>query len=205
MIALKSATHDFYSLPTWPRTASKTYAQVVRAQSCTNHVQTIERWSRATCRVPRKGNSAAKFWQSFNRIPLSSILLAETVSRWRRGGSRCTLEKPLTTRFMSCHILKPENSNPDHTQTPTFLLLLLLLLVLLFVCLFICLFCRQALASSPPPQHKARTGPAVQFLGPTRQCKVFQQDSLFQILNPGCEEACLYENTIISPPRAFFL
>ena len=50
MIALKSTTRHLLSAP---RTVFNTYVQVARAQSCTNHVQHIERLSRATCRVPR--------------------------------------------------------------------------------------------------------------------------------------------------------
>ena len=38
----------FYNLLTVPRTVSNTYAQVARAQSCANHVQHIERLSRAS-------------------------------------------------------------------------------------------------------------------------------------------------------------
>ena len=38
----------FYNLHTAPRTVSNTYAQVARAQSCANHVQHIERLSRAS-------------------------------------------------------------------------------------------------------------------------------------------------------------
>ena len=38
----------FYNLLTAPRTVSNTYAQVARAQSCTNHVQHIKRPSRAS-------------------------------------------------------------------------------------------------------------------------------------------------------------
>ena len=38
----------FYNLLTAPRTVSNTYAQVARAQSCANHVQHIERLSRAS-------------------------------------------------------------------------------------------------------------------------------------------------------------
>ena len=41
----------FYSLLTAPRTVSNTYAQVARAQSCANHLQHVDRLSRATCRV----------------------------------------------------------------------------------------------------------------------------------------------------------
>ena len=52
IIALKGAVRDFYSLLTAPRTVSNTYAQEARAQSSANHVQHIERLSRATCRVP---------------------------------------------------------------------------------------------------------------------------------------------------------
>ena len=52
IIALKGASRDFYNLLTAPRTVSNTYAQVAWAQSCSNHVQHIERSSRATCSVP---------------------------------------------------------------------------------------------------------------------------------------------------------
>ena len=47
-IAFKSAIPDFYNLITASRTVSNTYAQVARTQSCANHVQHIERSSRAT-------------------------------------------------------------------------------------------------------------------------------------------------------------
>ena len=55
----------FYNLPTAPRTVSNMQAQVARAQPCENHVQHIERPSRATCRVTchvvQKDSSAIKF------------------------------------------------------------------------------------------------------------------------------------------------
>ena len=38
----------FYNLLTAPRAVSNTYAQVARTQSCANHVQHIERFSRAS-------------------------------------------------------------------------------------------------------------------------------------------------------------
>ena len=41
------------NLLTAPRTVSNMYAQVAMAHSCANHVQQIERLSRAICRVPR--------------------------------------------------------------------------------------------------------------------------------------------------------
>ena len=46
-IVFKGAIRDFYNLLTAPPTVSNTYAQVARAQSCANHVQHIERLSRA--------------------------------------------------------------------------------------------------------------------------------------------------------------
>ena len=39
----------FYNLLTAPRIVSNMHAQVAQAQSCANHVQHIERLSRATC------------------------------------------------------------------------------------------------------------------------------------------------------------
>ena len=52
---------------TAPRTVSSTHAQVARAQSCANHVQHIERLSRATCRVPlgKKGLLSYQVWQTY--------------------------------------------------------------------------------------------------------------------------------------------
>ena len=49
IIALQGAIRDFfYNLLTAPRTVSNTYVQVARGQSCANHVQHIERLSRAS-------------------------------------------------------------------------------------------------------------------------------------------------------------
>ena len=49
VIAFKGAIRDFfYNLLTAPRTVSNTYARVARPQSCANHVQHIERLSRAS-------------------------------------------------------------------------------------------------------------------------------------------------------------
>ena len=73
IIALKGANRDFYNLLTAPRTVSNTYAQVARAQSCANHVQHIERVSRATCSVPlgRRDGSGVKFV----RVEIAFILV----------------------------------------------------------------------------------------------------------------------------------
>ena len=48
IIVFKGAIPDFYNLLTAPRTVSNTYAQVAQAQSCANHMQHIERLSRAS-------------------------------------------------------------------------------------------------------------------------------------------------------------
>ena len=52
MIAFKGAISDCYNLLTALRTVSNMYTQVARTQSCANHMQHIERLSRATCSVP---------------------------------------------------------------------------------------------------------------------------------------------------------
>ena len=49
----KAQFEILYYLLTAPRTVSNTLAQVAQAQLCVNHVQHIERLSRATCCVPR--------------------------------------------------------------------------------------------------------------------------------------------------------
>ena len=46
--ALKGTIRDFCNLLTAPRTVSNTYAQVARAQPCSNHVQHIERFNTST-------------------------------------------------------------------------------------------------------------------------------------------------------------
>ena len=52
VIALKGAIRDFYNLLTVPPPVSNTCAPLARVQFCANHVQHIERLSRATCSVP---------------------------------------------------------------------------------------------------------------------------------------------------------
>ena len=60
IFALKGAISSFYNLLIRPRTVSSTYAQVTRAQLCGNHVQRIERSSRARCHIVQRGSSAIK-------------------------------------------------------------------------------------------------------------------------------------------------
>ena len=73
-IALKGAIRDFYNL-TAPRTVSNSYAEVAWAQSCANHVQHIERLSRATCSVPRGTKGQLSYWvsQGWNGIYFSFL------------------------------------------------------------------------------------------------------------------------------------
>ena len=52
MIAFKGAVRDFLQSSHCASNCLHTYAQVAKAQSYANHVQHIERLSRATCRVP---------------------------------------------------------------------------------------------------------------------------------------------------------
>ena len=65
VITFKGAIRNVFQSPHWDRTVSNMYAQVAWAQSCANHVQHIERLSRATCRatchVVRRDSSAVEF------------------------------------------------------------------------------------------------------------------------------------------------
>ena len=65
IIAFKAQFEICYNLLTAPQTVSNTYAQVVRAQSCADHMQYIKRLSHATCHATyhmvRKDSSAIKF------------------------------------------------------------------------------------------------------------------------------------------------
>ena len=51
IIAFKGTNRDFFTISLQRRELSQTHFEVARAQSCANHVQHIERLSRATCRV----------------------------------------------------------------------------------------------------------------------------------------------------------
>ena len=61
----KALFEILYNLLTAPQTVSNMHVQVAQVQSCTNHVQHIQRLSRATCRVMchvvRRDSSAVKF------------------------------------------------------------------------------------------------------------------------------------------------
>ena len=72
-----------------------------------NHVQIMCSTSNAyhvqvSCYVPlgTKGQLGYLVWQSWNRIYLSFILLAEPLNQWRRGGNRSTRRKPMVTSFI---------------------------------------------------------------------------------------------------------
>ena len=59
IIAFKGAVQDFfYNLLAAPRTVSNTYTQVVKAQSCENHVQHIERLSHNHVKITCNTSSA---------------------------------------------------------------------------------------------------------------------------------------------------
>ena len=88
----------------WP---GRNGVQVTCNTSSAYHVQ-------VSCYLPlgTKGQLSYSVWQSWNRIYLSFILLAEPLNRWRRGGNRSTRRKPLTTSFRKYHILQPKDSSP---------------------------------------------------------------------------------------------
>ena len=111
MISLKGSIRDFYNLLTAPRSFSNTCAQVIRAQSCANHVQNIERLLRATC-VPRgsKEQLSYEVWQSFNRVYLSSIWFLKPLPD--EGGKETGVPAKTPYDFRKCRMLRPENSNP---------------------------------------------------------------------------------------------
>ena len=119
IIDLKGAILDFiYSLLTAQRTVSNTYAQVARSQSCANHVQHIERSSRATC-VPLGTKGQLSLFE-FKSHLFELYFIGWTTNRWRRGGNQNTRRKPLATSIRKCHILKPKDSSPqprlEHAQ-----------------------------------------------------------------------------------------
>ena len=72
IIAFKGAIREFLQSPHCAANVSNTYAQVARAQQCANHVQHIERLSRATCvtcHLVRMDSSA------FNTFPTEHLQL----------------------------------------------------------------------------------------------------------------------------------
>ena len=107
IIAFQGTNRDFPNLLTAHRTVSNTYAQVARAQLCANHVQHIQRSSRATRYVPRDtmGQLSYSVWQSWNRICFSFILLAEPLTDERGQETGSTRRKPLATSSRKCHTI----------------------------------------------------------------------------------------------------
>ena len=94
----------------WP---GRNSVQITCNTSSAYHVQ-------VSCNVPlgTKGQLSYSVWQSWNRIYLSFILLAEPLNRWRRGRNRSTRKKTLATSFRKCHILEPEDSSPKWDSNP---------------------------------------------------------------------------------------
>ena len=126
MITLKGAIRDFFfffnNLLTAPWTVSNTYAQVAWAQSCANHVQHIERLSRATCRdtchVVQRDSSAITF-ESLNRIYLSFILLAEPLTDEEGEETGVPRENPWWRVSENATYWSPKIQAPSETQTHT--------------------------------------------------------------------------------------
>ena len=94
----------------WPR---HNRVQITCNTSSVYHVQ-------VSCYMPlgMKGQLSYQVWQSWNRIYLSFILLAEPLNQWRRGRNRSTRRKPLTTSFRKYHILQPKDSSPKRDSNP---------------------------------------------------------------------------------------
>ena len=93
IMLLKGAVQDFYNLLTAPRTFFNTHAQQARAQSCVNHVQHIERLSRATCRVSRDVKRHLSYY-----VGQSEITFIFSLSDWLKPltdqGGKETRENP---------------------------------------------------------------------------------------------------------------
>ena len=87
--------------------------QITCNTSSAHHMQ-------VSCYVPlgTNGELSYEVCQSWIRIYLSFILLAEPLNRWRRGGKRSTRRKLLATSFRKCHILQPEDSSPKRDSNP---------------------------------------------------------------------------------------
>ena len=99
----------FYNLLTVPRTISNTYAQVLRAQSCANHMQ-HERSSAATCRVTCqvvwRDSSAIKY----DRDEIAFILAQYNYNNFTHQKWERSLDYMLSTFQLSSH---------THTHTHT--------------------------------------------------------------------------------------
>ena len=114
IIALKGAIRDSNNLLPTLRTVSNTYAEVARAQSCANHRALIMCYT--MCATWYEGTA-----QLFSLIELKSIyfgfiLLAETITRRRRGENGRIRRKALTN-FRKCHKLKKNIRAPTKTRT----------------------------------------------------------------------------------------
>ena len=113
IIPFKDAIRDFLNAP---RTVSNTYAQVARAQSSANHVQYIQRLSRATCRVSchvvRRDSSAIKF----DRVEIAFIWLNhKPMKEGRKPGY--PEKNPWQRASVLCR-QRPTTSSTDLTHAP---------------------------------------------------------------------------------------
>ena len=107
MVALKGVNQNFLQSPQWAMNCLQRVHSSVQIMSNTlgaQHVQHVM-WY--------KGTAHLLSLTDLNDIYFSCILLVETINQWRRGGNLSTWRKPLATSFRKCHILKPENSNPN--------------------------------------------------------------------------------------------
>ena len=123
----------FYNILIALRTISNANAQMARAHSCANHVQDIERSSRATCCVVRRGSSAFKFdsfglcvfaclflfWWFLFAVLVLSVYLFEIVScRFYRRGFISTTRKYTENKSIVCVRVKGNNLQTNK-QKPT--------------------------------------------------------------------------------------
>ena len=95
-------------------------AQVARAQSCANHNQHIKRLSCATCVLhDTTGQLSYEAWQSWNRIYISFILLAEQLSN--EGGEETVVprENPWQQASENATYFSPKIQALTQTQTHT--------------------------------------------------------------------------------------
>ena len=112
----------FYNLLTAPWTVSNTYAQVVWAQSCANHVQHIERFSRASVMLRATWYEGTAQLLSLTELKshlFELYFIGWTIKPMKEGKKPEYPDKtPGDELKKKRHIVQPEDSSPKRDSNP---------------------------------------------------------------------------------------
>ena len=121
IFALKGAIRDVFSISSLrrelspartPKRPRRNRVQITCNTSGAHHVQHVVR------RMVRRDSSAIRSDRVSVAFSLALFYWLKRLTDEEGGGNRSTQRKPPTTNLRKCHILKPENSNPNRGSNP---------------------------------------------------------------------------------------